>query len=472
MRSNRAHLQVGALPKVWLNRVEFFFVALGFLIISGIAVRFANERIYADAAYFLMHVAEERSFHVINGRWIIVLTQWLPVIGTRLDLPMQVLIGLFSIGNVALLAAGFAFVTFKLKDRAAGLTLIAVQFIGLAHAHFCPIFEFYYGALLLIVFHAVLRTDKLMPWFRWTLLSVLFVLVISSHFMGMLVMGLLLVMERIWTDRRLLLWLIVLLVAHLLIRTLFLTAYEANAFRSVLIRLDLLGVLWTLSPGRLWAQLSNAIHQYPDTLALSIFATALLIRKADRWGLMIFLAGISTIYVLTSLYLPDATQSYYREIVDYPATVWVLIVILTRILPEEWNRLPYALLLLCALCFRSDRFNTVSRTYAERVEGMEELIDKAELHGIRRGLVQPGPPLLPPGFRVAPIAPVSPMEILLLSARKGPDAALVLIPLTPSNAHIDAAQLDEQFDQEGLEFPTDVNGVYFHMPTGPFTELK
>lgn len=91
------------------------------------------------------------------------LTQWLPVLGAQLGVSMAALITLFSLGNVVLLVLCYVFVSIRLRDRESGTALVAVQVVGLAHALFCPIFEFYYGALLLVVFRAVWKTRLLSP---------------------------------------------------------------------------------------------------------------------------------------------------------------------------------------------------------------------------------------------------------------------------------------------------------------------
>lgn len=103
---------------------------------------------------------------MINHRWLMPLIQWLPLFGVKLGLSLPAVVVLYSLGNVVLAAAAFLFTSLVLRDRIHELALLATLFVGLAQALFCPVFELYYGAKLLVVLRAVLATDHLIP-FRY-----------------------------------------------------------------------------------------------------------------------------------------------------------------------------------------------------------------------------------------------------------------------------------------------------------------
>ncbi len=448
------------------------FSWLGMAFVAWFSVHFARERLYADAAYFLIQVVKEGDLHVINGRWIIALIQWLPVVGVRLEVPMSTLITLASLANGVVMLACYLYLTLRLKDPKAGAFVVATQLVGVAHALFCPVFEFYYGAMLLVVFWSIVYTDRTSRWERHILLSVLFILIISSHFMALLVMLLTLAMERIWQRPRLMVWLVVLGALHLWQRLTFLTEYEAGAFGSVFTRLHDLGLLWTFSPGRLGAVFLHAVFHYPDTLVLATIATIVLVRSRDAYGLFVYLGGLASIYVLTSLFLPDATQSYYREIVDYPPTVWVLFVVVSRGMAHRTWRPVVLGALLCVLTFRLAYTVKVAEAYTARVHWMEQRITDAREHGIRRGLVTELPSMVPFGRQVTTLPPLSPMETLLLSARQGPDALVVLVPMPSREIPPDITRiLDARMAEYGVEFTTGKVRPYFHMPSDEYVVL-
>jgi len=456
-----------------LPKWELTLAWAGILFITVFAVVYAKERLYADSAYFLTQVVADGNFHIINGRWLIPMSQWMALIGVYLGLPMGTIIILFSLGNVVLLLALYLFVTRVLGNHSAGISLVAMQFVGITHALFCSIFEFYYGAMLLVLFFALLYSDRLPLLVRLTLISVSFVLVVSSHFMGLLVMLLALALVQIWRHPKLSMLLAALLIVQLSHRLYFLTSYEANAFGTVSIRLDLWGVLWIFAPGRLLGQFLQGIWHYPDTLVLAVLATVVLVRNKDTWGLFVYCVGLFAMYVFISLFFPDATHDRYREILDYTPTAWTVLVIGLRVMDVKGARKLVRIALALSLCFRIGWSTYVGRTYTERVEWMEERIAFARRQGIRRSVDLEHRTFQPPGRIVAPLAKLNPPEVLILSACQGPDSVVTIVPMT-SNDLVPgySAWLDEQLEQFGSEFPTTANGGYFHMGKEEFQVLR
>ncbi|MBP6641449.1 MAG: hypothetical protein KA186_00050 [Flavobacteriales bacterium] len=445
----------------------------GILFVAVFAIVYAKERLYADSAYFLTQVVDDGNFHIINGRWLIPLSQWIALIGVHLGLPIGTIIILFSLGNVFLLVALFLFVIRVLGNPTAGLTLVAMQFVGITHALFCPIFEFYYGAMLLVVFFALLYSAGLTLLVRLTLISVTFVLVVSSHFMGMLVMLLALALVRIWKYPKLSILLTVLLIVQLSHRLYFLSYYESHAFENIGIRMDLWGVFWVFAPGRLLGQFLQGIWHYPDTMLLAFLATVMMIRNKDGWGLFVYSSGLLAMYVLISLFFPDATHDRYREILDYTPTAWTVLVIGLRVMGIANARDLVLVVLAISLCFRIGWSTYVARTYTERVEWMEERIAFARGKGIRRSVDLERRTFQPPGRIVAPLAKLNPPEVLILSACQGPDSVVTIVPLTSDDLIPGySAWLDEQLKQFGTEFPTSANGKYFHMSKEEFQVLQ
>ena len=456
-----------------MNRYQALFGWLTLALLACFAWRFAAERLYADSAYFLLQVITKCGFHIINGRLAITLYQWLPLVGVELGLPLSCLILLHSMASVVLGLACFLFITRVLKDLDAGTTLVAVLFVGISHAQFCPVFEFYYGAMLLVVFIAVLRSQKPTHSFRFLLLSILFVLVISSHFMGLLVMLLTLTLERVWHDRRLTFWLAFLLILQLSLRFAYLSIYESNALGSLLIRLKVLGAAWIVEPGRILAMAHHALLNYPDTLVLALVATLVMIRLGDRWGLFVLFGGLVVAYVLTSLLLPDTTLSYYREIVDYPLSIFVLLVVSSRVLPSVRYRPLVLGLLGLALCYRVVYTLIVSEAYTQRLTWMEECIRQARTEGIGRAIVLDAPIFKATGHAAAPLNALSPMETLLLSARAGSNAAVALVPLHVSQLSLGISDsLDARMPTYGFNFPVGYRSAYFNLPDEAYRVLE
>lgn len=469
MRANSGMNSLSEKAKVLFTR---WFPWLVISYMAWFAVYFAEERLYGDASYFLFRILNGGHFHIVSGRWIIALIQWPAVLGSWLELPLKVIVVIGSLATSATLLAIFLFITRVLRDPAAGSAVVLVHFVGLGHALFCPVFELYYGAMVLVAFVATLRSQRITARWRLVLLSLFFFLVVSCHFMGLIVMLMVLVLERIWTDRRLLLWLMLLLVLHLWTRLYFLSSYEQDAFSMVFLRLQLDGWTWLFLPGRLVAMAIHCATAYPDTLAIALLTAAILTVKKDVFGLTLFLSGLLLIYVALGLYFPDATATVYREIVDYPVQVWVVVLLWRRIMVYEWAVGLVLTILIGAFVFRVFQPLQIAEAYTERVVWMKERIVAAHLQGIRCGMVQSVPVFQPCDAGQA-LWGLDPLQVMLISAATDTDSVVLLVPLKTVE---DVRSVDERWSREmealGMHRSGSRTGHYFHVPEEPFLLLQ
>jgi hypothetical protein len=158
------------------------------LIFAGLFIMaffFSEERLYADAGYYLSRVINGRGFWIEHNRLILFFSQILPWLAVLARLPLKAVIILYSLGHVLYfyLLALIAF--YLLRDRYAALALILVQITGISQSYFTPQFEMYYGIGLLILFSALLAKmssrDLPRSTVNITLLLILGALVITSH---------------------------------------------------------------------------------------------------------------------------------------------------------------------------------------------------------------------------------------------------------------------------------------------------
>lgn len=436
------------------------------------AMYFALERLHGDSSFFLVRVLGDGKFHIVSGRWVIVLIQWPAVLGWWLGLPVKAIVLLWSLASSATLLGAFLFVTRTLRDTNAGIAAVSVHFVGLAHALFCPVFEFYFGAMLVVVFVATFHSQRIIGLSRLLLLSILFILVISSHFMGLVVMLMVLVLERIWTDRRAMGWLLALLALHLCIRLGSLSAYESDAFSAVFMRFQRVGMTWLFLPGRLLAMAIHGATAYPDTLAIALLTAAILIFRKDIHGLVVFLSGLLVLYIVLGLYFPDGTHMVYREILDYPVPVWIVVVLWRRIMVREWHTGPVLVVLCGCFIFRIVQPLQISEAYAERVSWMKDRIAAAHARNIHRGMVL-DVPAFQPCDKGQVLQGLDPLQALLISAAEGSDPPAVLVPATADDdVEGFAERWARDLEARGYRWPELRNGRYFHLPEGPFTLLR
>ncbi len=445
------------------------YLALSFLAAS--AMYFAQERLYADAGYFLVRVIDEEGFHVINQRWLMPLIQWLPLLGVKLGLPLKGITVLYSLGNVVLSAAAFLYVNSVLRDRSHALILLATQFVGLAQALFCPVFELYYGAILLITLRALLQSDQRHTRSGQVTACLLFALVATCHFLGLLVLLLMLILDRIWRYRSLAIAFAIILMLLMAPRIIGLSVYEDRAFHTVFLRLEIAGIGWVFAPGRLWAHAVQAFWHYPDAILIALLSILTAWRMKAWWPMLVFITGHLIIYTVVSLYFPDGTHDRYRETLDYAHVLWALVAAgwALQHAPVWRIRAPYVFLVILVLRFAWS-FH-VGGTFVERREWIEDRIEHARQQRITKGLDMATHPFTSPGFNNAPLYAPAPFEYLLHSAMEGPENTVVLVSIPP-NAQVDQRELETELQREGVMLPVRRNGRYFQMPNGPFTVVE
>jgi hypothetical protein len=464
----------GCMPEDRGHHVVNRDTLLAYLALAGLAVfavHFAKERLYADAGYFLVRVIDEEGFHVINQRWLMPLIQWLPLVGVKLGLPLKGITVLYSLGNVALSAGAFLYVHVVLRDRDHALILLATQFVGLAQALFCPVFELYYGAILLITLRALLQSDQRHTRPGQVTAGLLFALIATCHFLGLLVLLMMLVLDRIWKQRSLAIAFAVILAILMAQRIIDLSSYEDRAFQTVFLRLETAGLGWAFAPGRLWAHAVQAVWHYPDAILIALLSIYTAWRKKAWWPLLVFIAGHLVIYTMVSLYFPDGTHDRYRETLDYAHVLWALVAAGWALQHAPAWRIWTPAVFMVLLVLRIIWSFHIGNTFAERREWIEGRIVHAHEQRITKGLDTAVRQFVPPGFNNAPLYAPAPFEYLLLSAMQGPERTVVLVSVPPGT-HVDIQALDSELRREGVMLPDRHNGRYFHMPEGSFTVVE
>ena len=397
------------------------------LFLAVFAVRFADQRIYADSGYYLARVINEGNFHIEHGRWVLALSQVLPLIGVKLGLSMGKLILLHSLSNVIFLALCIWFAAHVLQNKGAALAIAAVHLIGLTHGLFCPIFELYYGVDLLILFQAVLASGGLAPRTRWALLVVLFIGALSSHFMALLLIGGILFLGGYWRDRRLMIVLGITLIAFMALHFTTMSYYESQQLGFIHRLASPSEVLPLFSLDFLRTQATRALGHYPDVLLLAGLNTIALSRSKQWRVLGLFWSGLVAIHVLTGLYMPWPMHDRYREQVDFAAPTWVVLVGVYRVLPLVNWRLPLVALLIACSIYRMACAEWIAPYYEARTRWQQNWITQARHAGLQKIIVDPaGVTFGPPGHKVSPYWSTG-VECLLLSAKDGPDATVSVI---------------------------------------------
>ena len=132
------------MKKLNIYKLDLFtlsgYVFFLFLIIWAIIVK--EERIYiSDPAYYFFNIVNKADFFYPGVRYTAIINQWPLVIATRLKLPLNQLLTVYSVSFVLVRLFYFYLVTNVFKNRAAAYAVIAISFIGVAESYFRPTSE-------------------------------------------------------------------------------------------------------------------------------------------------------------------------------------------------------------------------------------------------------------------------------------------------------------------------------------------
>lgn len=398
-------------------------VVLAYL--AAFAWRFAEERLYADSGYYLARVINEGAFRIEHGRWVLALAQLPAWLGAKLGLSMQALILLHSLANVLLLAIAMLIAGYVLRDARAVIAIALLHVIGLSDGLFCPVFELYYAADLLVLFVALLRSTASPTPYRMIALVALLMLIASSHlFAAALLAGIIFLhMHRI--DRRQSLLLSSALIAQLTLHAFTLSAYEKDHLAFVK-RLHADALAAWLRPATWGDAFAYASHHYPDALLLMLVTLVLLIRQRRGWQAAFIIAFLLAATGLILLKEPGFLHDRYREQLNFPVVAW-LILMLTFFV--DWSGKRHAVLItLVALTlgYRMVEAERLAPFYQERTAWIKQRIALAQRLHLTKAIVTT-PVYFGPVDHAIEAGWSLPVESLLLSAEESPSTTVSII---------------------------------------------
>jgi len=150
-----------------------------FIVLGASALYFFEERLLADSGYYIFKVINYETFWVEHNRFILIFSQFIPLIGVKLSFDLKTVLYLYSIGHILFFYCIFLISRYYYKNIEAGLLLLLLQTLGIMSGFFVPMFELYYSAGLLVLFATILyysnrKTD-------WIILVILSFFILTGH---------------------------------------------------------------------------------------------------------------------------------------------------------------------------------------------------------------------------------------------------------------------------------------------------
>ncbi|CAN5189275.1 hypothetical protein BH09BAC5_BH09BAC5_04260 [soil metagenome] len=346
------------------------------------AIVFANERFQADGAYYLFKIVNNGEFQIEHQRYILAVSQALPLLGAKLGLSMNSIIILNSLNNVVFFYLVFLYAVYFLKDKTAGIGVILFSVFGVLHIQFTPMYEIWYGTILLVLVRSHMVQGRCFFMKDLLLLGIIMITVLFSHpllFIPLLFIILFDAMERWNIQWRMFFCIVIVFVIWYVIKKLFLTSYEAG-------KMSLLNMSWNkayrdlLDSGYYWHLIKFFFTYYTIPMLVYLMTMGYYIFRKAR-GKMILLS----IFLFGHIFLINFTHIMDWEISPYFERMYMPIIpiIFLPFLYDFFTQLALrnqvgAIIIVLMVGWRIGRFVDIGLSYKKHTANSELLIAQAQ----------------------------------------------------------------------------------------------
>lgn len=369
---------------------EDVLLHVAFLIWAILAAYYYQERLYSDSGFYLAKVVHYGWFRVELGRYVLVFSQWLPLLCLQLGLEMKVVLLAYSIGHVLFFYGIYLFCRFHWKKGYVGWWLIGVQCIGLLYGFCAPAFESYYNTGFLVLWALLLAQEK---WSWQTLLGALLLsfFVITNYVLTLTFFGAVLLLHA--TRHGLKAWPIALATAigitigFLLKQTLLTSSYEAAKMDWFWHEFQHKDFSWE---GYIRPLFAFYGLYYKELVLIAVGTTSYYIRHKNYstivvyWGLL-----LATQYVISLTY-SSIQHSRYQEQCYFPLILLGCFPLMMDILPALKDKAKYGLqiVLFGLIVYRFFVIANNIEPFKLRVAYLHRMIQKGREQGVYKWIME------------------------------------------------------------------------------------
>ncbi len=346
------------------------------------AIVFAKERFQADGAYYLFKVVNYGEFQIEHQRYILAVSQALPLLGAKLGLSLNAIFILNSLNNVVFFYLVFLYAVYYLKDKTAGIAVILFMVFGVLHIQFTPMYEIWYGTILLVLVRSHMVWRRTVSLKDLLLVGVLMLTVLFAHpllFIPLLFIILLDAMETRRIQWRMLICIVIVFVSWYAIKQMFLSTYEGG-------KMSMLDTTWNkaykdlLDPGYYWKLIKFFFTYYTFPVFVFLLTISIYISKKS-WGKLILLSVFffGQILLVNFTHVMDWELSPYFERMYMPIIPIIFLSYLYEFSTRFELRTSIGAFVLVALVgWRIGRFVDIGLDYKKRTAQSELAIAEAQ----------------------------------------------------------------------------------------------
>jgi hypothetical protein len=366
---------------------RFFWIitSIVWLLWAVFAIAFADVRFQADGAHYLLHIVQSETFRIEHQRYILAISQLLPLLGIKLGLSMKTIVVLNSLNNVVYFFGLFVLCIVRFKDYIAAWSILLLTVLGILHIQFIPMYEIWYGAPLVVVVYSMLHKNVLHTPIHVVLFYAVLFTALFAH--PLLFIAVLFVLVFHFLRTRKLAWrmwigVALTFVVWYVIKKLALTEYEAG-------KISMLDTGWNkayenlLKPSHYLRMLKFFFTYYSVTSTMFLVLVAMYIVRRSWWKLALVLSFCGGhILLINFTHQPDAELTPYFERMYLPLVTMILIAFLF----DAWTlRLVHvragAVAIVLIVVYRMWLYFELSEMYVQRKMQTEALIRTCSMNG-------------------------------------------------------------------------------------------
>jgi hypothetical protein len=364
-----------------ITLTEYFsFITLTFL-----SVWFYEERLHADSGWYAFNLINSGSFHIEHGRFILFFSQILPWIAIQFGLSLKSILLAYSLNHIFFPSTIYLICKHIFKHRTTGLLIIALQLISISKGFFCPMFEFYYVAYLLVLFAVILQSDFR---YKYFLLPPLLLIICTGHPLAFLLALLVIAYRFIDQGKEVCkssFAFILLIIIFYFIKSEYTSEYDLakqNAFYNTLAtaRYDTAYLL----------KLGNMLLTYYWGIVIVFVLTgSLLLAQKRAYHLLIFIGSFCLFLVIANISYYGFYITRYQEQVYFPLSFAVAFPLFFYVLPKATalkKNIIFTVFILLLIA-RFVNLKNESTFFVQRTSEIEQQITTARNLNIQKALV-------------------------------------------------------------------------------------
>lgn len=439
-----------------------------------VAVMYAHERIFLDGSYYFFHVVQNEWFHIEHQRFILAASQALTVAGAWLHLPLNTLLILNSLNPVVYLWTLFLLSVFWLRHASIAWVLLLSSVCGITFIYFIPMYEVWYGCVLLVFFAGMLERKRYITVTGQLFFALVLITLLFSYplvFVGVIFFTLAHLIDGKKLPAGVWISYVGSFGIWLAWKYFFLSDYETGKIEYPLSQQDSIWKQNFSSIGNLWMALKFFFTTYLIEMIFLLCSAGGLVLKRARLQALLLLGTVAGLLLLIALFhIQPWRHSNYFERMYLLLVPLCFVPFALRLLPKMTLGIvvEFCMVLVMAVQSRSILENSVK--YVEHSQMIKELAGKASLAEGSKFFVD---------FAQHPeLSSLDewslPMETLIFSSLSSPDSALTVSWKSDIEGLMAAGRLQENVFRLRLDeiYPdTWLNHQYFRLRPGKYKEL-